>query len=381
MIPDTLPRAAIERGAILPAASADLVVTVDESAVDLEWDAFVESTPGGHHAQTSVWARVKASLGWDAVRVIVREGDRIAGGVQLLTRRVGRLGSVAYGPRGPLLASNHPEVFGSALRTAMDVARARRIRYVKLQPPVDRPDLVLALEARGWATSAIEAAPTATVRVRLDRPEEDILAGMRRSTRRGTRRSVDCGLRIRVGGAKDVAGLHRVIEAAARRQGFEHYPRRYYETMWSAFAERDQALLLVGELDGQLLAAHLYLAFNDCITAKAGGWSGQRTTAVRPNAALDWAAMRWARERGLTSFDFDGISLPVARAIARGEEIAPAERGGVTDYKLGFGGAVMIFPPAFDSSPSRTLRPLVHAAAPRSKGLRSAAHHMLGRCH
>ena len=36
-------------------------------------DEFVATTPGGHHAQTSRWARVKRVLGWDAARLIVRE--------------------------------------------------------------------------------------------------------------------------------------------------------------------------------------------------------------------------------------------------------------------------------------------------------------------
>jgi lipid II:glycine glycyltransferase (peptidoglycan interpeptide bridge formation enzyme) len=381
MAADTLDRAA--QGGVEPNALLDerelYDVAEDCAPSNPEWDAFVEATPGGHHAQTSMWAQVKGSLGWDAVRVIVRERGAIVGGVQLLTRRVSAIGSVAFAPRGPILATSDPRLLDAVLKAAMALGRARRIRYLKLQPPVDRPDLVDALKARGWVPSAVEAAPSATVQVRLDRPEEDILARMRRSTRRGARQSVDRGLEIRVGGASDFPALHAMIASTAERQGFEHYPMRYYETMWRVFAERDQALLLLGEMDGELLAAHLYIGFNDCVTAKAGGWSGQARTGVRPNAALDWAAMRWARERGFRAFDFDGIAPSVARALARGEDIPEAERNGVAEYKLGFGGSAMLLPSALDNSPSAILRPAVRAAAPHLTGLRSTAHRVLGR--
>ncbi len=355
------------------------LVTTDGADRDPEWDAFVDGTPGGHHAQTSMWAEVKGSLGWDAVRVVVREHDHIVGGVQLLTRSVSRLGAVAFAPRGPILANADPQLLDTVLGAVMALGRERRIRYVKLQPPVDRADLVDALEGRGWSASAVEAAPSATVRVRLDRSEEEILAGMRRSTRRGARQSVERGLEIRVGGADDLPALHGMIASTASRQAFEHYPIRYYATMWRVFAERDRALLLLGEMEGELLAAHLYVAFNDCVTAKAGGWSGQARTGVRPNAALDWAAMRWGRERGFQTFDFDGISPSVARALARGEDVPEPERQGVSEYKLGFGGVAMVLPSAVDNSPNTLLRPAVRLAAPRLAGMRSAAHRLLGR--
>lgn len=362
-----------------PIAESYHVAALHDAREDPAWDAFLEATPGGHHAQSSLWAEVKRSLGWHAVRVVVRDQDGIVGGVQLVTRSVNRFGAVAFAARGPVLARPDPRLLDAVLDAVMALGRARRIRYVKLQPPVDRPDLVDALLARGWAPSAVEAAPSATVRVSLDRPEAEILAGMRRSTRRGARQSVERGLEIRVGGVDDLPALHGMIASTAVRQGFDQYPIQYYATMWRVFAARDQALFLLGEMDGELLAAHLYIGFNDCVTAKAGGWSGQVRSGVRPNTALDWAAMRWGREHGYQAFDFDGISPPVARALAAGEEIPEAARGGVSEYKLGFGGHARVLPGAVDNSPNLALRPAVRLAAPRLAGMHSAAHRLLGR--
>src|SRR5262249_25225327 len=141
-------------------AAAGYRVTVDSATHDPAWDAFVAITPGGHHAQTSLWAQVKAVLGWEATRIVVREGDTIVGGAQFLTRAIGRAGPVGFAPRGPLLASADPKLLDEVQRAMMALGREQRVRYLKVQPPTDRHDLVDALRARGWAPSAMEAAPT-----------------------------------------------------------------------------------------------------------------------------------------------------------------------------------------------------------------------------
>jgi FemAB family len=58
---------------VLEAEPVDYQVWVTGGPNDAQWDAFVASTPGGHHAQTSRWAQLKETIGWRAVRVAVTE--------------------------------------------------------------------------------------------------------------------------------------------------------------------------------------------------------------------------------------------------------------------------------------------------------------------
>lgn len=352
-------------------------LTIDTEAMNPTWDAFVQSTAGGHHAQTSMWARVKSVLGWDSVRFVAHQGDLVVGGVQLLTRDVGRLGRVGFAPRGPLLASRDPRLLDELLAAIVDFGRRERIRYLKIQPPTDRHDLVAALQARGWSPSALEAAPTATVRVDLEPTAGEILARMHRTHRANVRKAERTGVRVRVGGERDLAAFWGLIEATSSRRGFVPYPARYYETMWRVFAAEGRARLLMVERDGCLLSSALDVGFADSVTCKMGGWSGAR--GVFPNEPMHWSGMLWAKECGYRWYDFDGFSRSLALALRSDAVLSKSALSGVARFKLGFGGEVALFPEALDTSPHAVLRPVVRVAAPHLDRTLSIAHRVLGR--
>jgi len=71
------PSEALTGGAVQPCR-----IEYSEAPVDEAWDCFLERY-GGHHAQSSLWARAKESLGWSVQRIVVRKGEEIVGGAQI----------------------------------------------------------------------------------------------------------------------------------------------------------------------------------------------------------------------------------------------------------------------------------------------------------
>lgn len=354
-----------------------LDVSFSRAADDPEWDAFVASAPGGHHVQSSLWGQVKASLGWKAARVVVRRSDTIVAGCQLLVRPLPKVGTLAYAPRGPLARRDDPEALASTLAAVPDLARSERVRYLKVQPPVDRADLEPVLEQRGYAASDMEAAPTATVVVELDREPEQLLQAMRSTTRTKIRKAARNGVEVRVGGPDDFETFGQLVQATSERQGFLPYPVSYYRRMWEVFRPGGHARLLLAEHEGTAVSGILLVGYGDTAVYKMGAWSGQRSS-VRPTELTHYLAMQWARERGHRYYDFDGIPDEAAEAVLRGGPPA-GEQKGLTHYKLGFGGQVRVYPRAHDTSPSPLLAPAVRALAPRANSIRAVADRVLGR--
>ena len=71
-----------------------------------EYEAFLQSHPKGHFAQSSLWAKQKPMWTWDAVAVRGEDG-KIKGSLALMTRRVPGIGrTLMYGCRG--LRSGRP---------------------------------------------------------------------------------------------------------------------------------------------------------------------------------------------------------------------------------------------------------------------------------
>ena len=369
-------------GSVVPKPITRPGVVVSRELPDREWDAFIEATPGGSHQQSSMWAQVKAVQGFQAARILLRRDGGIVGGCQILLRRLGKVGAVAYVPRGPVMADRDPDALDVVLAALDDLAAQERILLLKLQPPADRQDLALLLEARGFVRSRVETAPVASVRVDLHRPAEELLAAMHPSTRKNIRRAERRGVRVRHGGEADIRTLVRIIESTGDRQQFSAYPRRYYEQMWRTFAARGHTCLLIAEHDGIALSASLLIAYGESASYKAGGWSGDGSR-LFPNELMHWAGMRWAQQRGLHYYDFEGLNEAVARASLAGEalpEDTPEQR--VSHFKLGFGGEVTLGPGSYDrvypsllSGALRQLLPMLN----RSEASRKVANRMLRR--
>jgi len=311
-----------------------------------QWDGFVANSPGGHHVQASGWARVKATVGWGGARLIMRRQDEIVGGCQLLWRTLGGVVRVAYVPRGPLVTDDRPEAAGALLDELERTARRLRVAYLKVQPPVDRRELEELLARRGYQRSRLDVGPAASVRLDLSRPSEELLASMSQRIRRNIRQSEREGLTVRPGDRDDLPAFCEIIDATARRQGFENYPRAYWERFWDEFAPAGGLRLFVTELHGRVLSALLLIGFGDTVIFKMGGWTGERTKA-RPNESMHWAGIQWAQSAGYRYYDLEGIKLDVARALRAGTD--PGEVEGVDAFKISMGGEITEYPGTYDA--------------------------------
>jgi lipid II:glycine glycyltransferase (peptidoglycan interpeptide bridge formation enzyme) len=355
-----------------------LTIEVDDTPSHPEWDKWVDATPGGHHLQSSGWGHVKAGAGWEARRVLLRRSGDLVGGCQLLTRRIPVVGRMGYIPRGPVLASRDPELVEFLLAALRRHARQHRIAVVKIQPPVDRPDLAAFLESRGLIASALHTAPVASavVDVGPDRDEDAIFRGLRATTRRRVRQARKHGVTVRSGDAEDLPVLQAVIEATARRQGFAPYPADYYRRLWAAFGTSGHLRLLIAERDGVVLSAVLLVAFGNTVIYKIGGLADVEGAPPGASELTHWTGISWAHEAGYRFYDFEGIPLEIAQAMRAG---APAEPKGVAFFKLGFGGEPVVYPGTYDLLPDGLPGRALRYVLPRAERWRGAVHRLSGR--
>jgi lipid II:glycine glycyltransferase (peptidoglycan interpeptide bridge formation enzyme) len=350
-------------------------LVVSQEPSDLEWDDFVATAIGGAYQQSSMWAQVKAVLGWRCARLVLRGPEGIIAGCQVLLRPVPWVGAIAYVPRGPLVAGHDPWALESLLEALHELAAQERILYLKVQPPPGRDDMVVVLRARGFVKSTLDVAPAVTVRVDLDRSLEALLAAMRHNTRTNILKAQRLGVQVREGGEADLGTFTQLLGATARRQGFSPHPRTYYEQMWRTFAARGHAHLLIAEHDGVALSSNFLLGYGDSTVYKAGGWSGTRGN-IRPNELLHWAGMQWGRARRHRYYDFEGFKRSIGQALLS-EHPPDLSTNGVANFKLGFGGDVTAFPGTYDRAYRLPLAGALRRFAPQLDRLMPLAHRAL----
>ncbi len=349
-------------------------LVVSQEPSDLEWDHFVAAA-GGAYQQSSMWAEVKATLGWRCARLVLRGPEGIVAGCRVLLRPVPWAGAIAYVPRGPLVGGHDPRALESLLEALHELTLQERILYLKVQPPPGRGDMALVLQARGFVKSALDVAPAITIRVDLDRSPEALLAAMRRTTRTNIRKAQRLGVLIREGGEADLETFMRLLVATARRQGFSAHPRMYYEQMWRTFAARGHACLLIAEYEGVALSSNFLLGYGDSTVYKAGGWSGTRGN-TRPNELLHWTGMQWGWAREHRYYDFEGVKRSIGQALLK-EHSPDFSTDGVANFKLGFGGEVTAFPGTYDRACWPPLAGALLRFAPQLDRLMPLAHRAL----
>ncbi len=327
------------------AIESRLALCLSEELSDPEWDSFLRSVPGGHHLQSGLWAQTKAVMGWKTVRIVVRQNDTILAGAQLLIRSVAPFFSVAYLTKGPILAAENPSLVNLIIECAIHVCRINHLQMLSVQPPNNGENMTPLLLASGFHVHSLELAPTATVLLDLTCTQEQILSQMKRQTRQNIRRSEHGELAMREGGETDLDSFYRLHLATSRRQGFVAYPLKYFVQMWRSFGDSNSIKLFLAECGGECISALLVIPFGNTVIPKILGWCG-RCSDQKPNDAVFWSAIKWAKAHGYGCFDLEGIDRAGAMTLLRGDPLPDRLRQSPDFFKLGFGGEVVLYPTA-----------------------------------
>ncbi len=114
----------------------------------------------------------------------------------------------------------------------------------------------------------------------------------------------------------DLGSFHELYCATAARQGFTPWSLRYIESVWDELRPQGQVEILLSEVGGTDVAGNMVTCFGDVVTGRLLGFDpGRLTGRIRPNEALHWAIIEWAREGGFRWLDVGGIRRDDALAF------------------------------------------------------------------
>jgi peptidoglycan pentaglycine glycine transferase (the first glycine) len=327
-----------------------LEVSVSKSPADPEWDSFLDTLPDGCYQQSSLWAQLKSSGKWKSLRLVVRGSGAIVGGAQIFFRPCCGLGAGGYVAKGPVVAGNDPAIGHFVLDQLERIARAERIRFLKIQPPWGANETVRQLRSRGAIPSDISAVIPATARIDLAADLDAIFARIEKNKRNRIRRGEKSGIAIRPGTAADLPEFNRLMEIQGRRSRFTPHSGSYTQRLWSLFEPSGRIRMVVAEYQGETLAATINLTFGDVSFGLLAA-SSDRHRELNAHSFLAWESIRQSKARGSRWFDFGGISAPAAALIQAGEPIPDDIYGGqVARFKMSFGSELLLRPGALDIS-------------------------------
>jgi len=320
---------------------------------------------------------VKAINNWKAIRILITKEEQIIAGAQLLIRSITPLFAVAYLTKGPVLIEEDPSIAKTIIRDVIHISQENHIQLLAIQPANNGAAISSLLLECGFQPSSLELAPAASLVLDLTPTEDEILSQMKRQTRQNIRRSEREGITVRDGNATDMDTFYRLHVATARRQRFPPYSLQYFQRLWDVFEPYDHIGLFLAEYNGVPISALLIIPFGNTVIAKILGWSGEYSQ-LRPNDAIFWHVIRWSKLHDYRYFDFEGIDPQGAKAILAGNSLPESLQHSPDFLKLGFGGQVVLYPPAYDMVYNSMFRWIYKKASPRVGG-RSATSQLMDR--
>lgn len=275
-----------------------MTCVIEEAGGAAEWDAFVESHPGGTADHLYAWRRIfEDVLGHRTAYLIARQDGRVAGVLPLVlvrSRVFGRSGiAVPFLNYGGMLADD------AAVRSALLDAGTRRAKafgasHVELRHVERQFD---GLPFRQHKLGMRRDLP-ATI--------DALWSAVDRKIRNQVRKAQKEGLEVVSGGAELVDEFYSVFAENMRDLGTPVYPSALFAGTLRLFPGR--AKVSVVRYKGRPVAAGIVITFRDVVL---NPWASslREFRHLCPNMLLYWALLEQAVRDGARVFDF-GRSSP-----------------------------------------------------------------------
>ncbi len=319
---------------------------VSKDADQPDWDKFLGKVSGGHYVQTSWWAQVKAQRGTKAVRLVIKQQEKVVAGAQILIKTLPAIGAIGYVPKGPVLAMNDPNLVKYLIDQIHQLARSYHIQYLIVQPHEHCDGISQHLLNDGFCSSSTEIAPTATIQIDLRQDIDQLMAGMKKKTRRYLRLCQREGLVGRQGTKDDISVFYNLLIASSQRQGFTPFPESYFTELWSLLQPRGHVALFLVEHAGEPVSAQVVVAFGDTVVGMNSGWFGTYAR-FGPNYMLDWTTIEWAKSQGYHYYDLGGFERKEAKALLQNKIQPGPDTIKINSYKLKLGGQIKLYSRAY----------------------------------
>lgn len=304
------------------------------------WDSFITSAAPQSFFQSWNWGEVinkNAKFQMTNDKCLWRFGiydKESLIGVMQVHRVMAKKGAFLHVRHGPVLSMWNKKTVGLLLDYLKQQAKEHHAHFIRISPLIENSIHNQAfLKNFGCIPSPLHAMDGEYCWVLdLDQSEEELLAGMRKSTRYLVKQAIK--LSVVVKESSDINGFLQLYQQTASRHGFIAHEQIREE--WEIFTREDAGILLHAYHQDELLASAFIVYYGNQAIYHHGASVKSKIPAAY---LLQWEAIKQAKSRGMRCYNFWGIA-------PSGKPRHPWQ--GITLFKQGFGGQVQQYLHAHD---------------------------------
>ena len=307
----------------------DQALSIRPVSDEIEWEGYLRVQKPHSFLHSWKWAQHFEGSGSKIFRIGVYQSENLIG-VALLIKVGARRASFLLCPHGPLIApfAHEEEALRLLVAHATRVAADERCDFIRFCPLATSSTENKEMYRRlGFSDAPIHMHPEISWMLDITKPEDELLMGMRKTTRYLIKKMEKEGVEITT--SKDPGDMKhflRIYEETVERQQFTPFSKRYLETEFALYVNDDQALFFFGKQHGTIVAAAIIIFYNGQAFYHH---SGSLSSGSNVSYLLQWRVIQEAKRRGCTLYNFWGIAP---------EDNPNHAWTGLSRFKRGFGG-------------------------------------------
>ena len=305
------------------------------------WNSFVLSLKPNTFLHSYEWGQVQRADG-ETVRYIgMFEGETQIGAAVLITVNA-RRGRFLFCPHGPLFTTEEETVkrLPEFVEYAKELAKKEGCVAVRISPLVIESSAAReAFGSLGFRDAPMHVHTERTWVLDISSSEDDLLKGMRKTTRHAIRKAEREGVVTSIStDPKDVERFLPLYHDTTVRHQFTPFSKTFLTTQATQFAQDNRMYFIFAKYEGKDVAGAMIIQFGDTVFYHHGA-SIKLPSSVPAAQYLQWQSIREAKKRGARLYNFWGIA-------PENEPNHPF--AGITVFKQCFGGYALDYMHAQD---------------------------------
>lgn len=293
------------------------------------WEIFIQNSPliFSPFFQSWDWGELQTTLGNTIFRFGLFHDKTLIGVCQAVAIKAKR-GRYLHLRHGPILP-DFEDAFDDMLEVIKEQARALKLDFIRMSPLLDTTTFERQfLKDRGFRNAAVHNMDAENTWVLdLDKSEEELLAGMRKTTRYLVKKAQGIAIEINVSTSEeDFDEFLTLYKVTSQRHSF--VPHRGLREELVIFAKNNNVKLFLARYEGKLIAGAMVIFYgNQAVYHHAASDTTYRD--IPAAYLLQWEAIKEAKRQKKALYNFWGIVPP---------EKTKHPWQGLTLFKTGFGG-------------------------------------------
>jgi len=314
------------------------------------WEGFLEKCKEKTFLQSFSWGEFNKMMGnkiWRFGLFQIANGKlQIENliGVALIIKILAKRGTFLFVPHGPIIKSQisnlKSQISKYLLEELKKLAKEEKCDFIRIAPILEKNEEDERIfKELGFREAPIHIHPEITWELDISKSEDEILKGMRKTTRyliRQALKNKEIEI-LKSEKIEDLEEFNKIYQETARRHSFVPFSFDYLRNEFLAFKDDKQILIILGKYKGEVVSGGVFV-FWQKIGFYHHGASSQKYPKIPVSYLMIWEAIREAKNRGCEKFNFWGIAPISSDFELRTSNFWQHPWAGLTLFKMGFGG-------------------------------------------